>query len=134
MNGNGYAQNCIGFIYAEGRGVTKDDAKAVEWYQKSAAQGNACGQCNLGLMYADGRGVLEDDATAVEWLKKSAVQGNENAIAALKSASVKAYAKQFWERHGDEIISEAIGLFFNWANGQVNAPQPYRDNDNTSLN
>ena len=27
-------------MYAEGKGVTKDTVKAVEWYQKAAAQGD----------------------------------------------------------------------------------------------
>ena len=33
------AQNNLGVMYAEGRGVSKDDDKAVEWYRKAADQG-----------------------------------------------------------------------------------------------
>ena len=44
-------------MYANGRGVPKDDAKAVEWYQKAAVQGNAAAQSKLGFMYEAGRGV-----------------------------------------------------------------------------
>ena len=62
-------------MYANGIGVPNDDAKAVEWYQKSAAQGDAAAQFYLGLMYADGRGVPNDDAKAVEWWQKCAAQG-----------------------------------------------------------
>ena len=28
-------------MYANGKGVEKDDAKAVEWFRKAAEQGNA---------------------------------------------------------------------------------------------
>lgn len=44
-------------IYATGDGVARDDAQAVQWFQKAATQGNATAQVNLGLMYAEGSGV-----------------------------------------------------------------------------
>ena len=56
------AQLSLGFMYADGRGVLKDDAKAVKWFRLAAEQGDARSQSNLGLMYVDGRGVLKDDA------------------------------------------------------------------------
>ena len=39
--GNANAQYNLGVMYANGDGVTKDAVKAVEWYQKAAAQGYA---------------------------------------------------------------------------------------------
>lgn len=41
------AQFRLGLMYAEGRGVAKDDAEAVRWYQLAAAQGHAGAQFNL---------------------------------------------------------------------------------------
>ncbi len=38
-----------GVSYAEGRGVSKDESKAVQWYGAAAAQGHAQAQYNLGL-------------------------------------------------------------------------------------
>ncbi len=38
-----------GVQYAEGRGVAKDEAKAVQWWQAAAVQGHAQAQFNLGL-------------------------------------------------------------------------------------
>ncbi|MDR0247754.1 MAG: SEL1-like repeat protein [Burkholderiales bacterium] len=32
------AQYNLGKMYAEGRGVTRDDAEAMEWFQKAAEQ------------------------------------------------------------------------------------------------
>ena len=63
-------------MYENGRGVSQDYAKAVEWFLKSAEQGDADVQCNLGRMYENGRGVSQDYAKAVEWYRKSAEQGN----------------------------------------------------------
>ena len=53
-------------MYRNGRGVTKDDKKAVEWYTKSAEQGHARGQCNLGIMYHNGYGITNDYKKAVD--------------------------------------------------------------------
>ncbi len=44
-------------MYQNGKGVTKDDKKAVEWSTKAAEQGHARGQFNLGEMYHNGYGV-----------------------------------------------------------------------------
>ena len=65
-----------GWGYADGRGVTQDDAEAVAWYRKAAAQGHAAAQFFLGVMYADGHGVPQDDAEAVAWYRKVAAQGD----------------------------------------------------------
>ena len=65
--GYAYAQNNLGVMYANGRGVPKDDAEAVRWFRLAAEQGDAAAQYNLGLMYANGEGVPKDDAEAVRW-------------------------------------------------------------------
>ena len=66
-------------MYANGEGVPKDEAEAVNWYRKAAEQGHARGQFNLGLMYANGRGVTKDEAEAVNWYRKAAEQGYASA-------------------------------------------------------
>lgn len=66
----------LGWMYANGSGLSKDDKEAVKWYRKAAEQGNAAAQSNLGLMYANGRGVLKDDSEAYRWYLKAASQGN----------------------------------------------------------
>ncbi len=74
---SGDAKSQLGLArrYYNGDGVTKDDAKAAEWYQKAAEQGNALAQYNLGTMYQRGEGVTKDAAKAEEWLQKAAAQG-----------------------------------------------------------
>jgi len=39
-SGNAVAQEMLGGYYAQGVGVQKDTAQAIEWYTKAAAQGN----------------------------------------------------------------------------------------------
>ena len=67
-------------MYLEGYGVAKDSAKAKEWWEKAAMQGNADAQFRLGYLYATGEDTAKDLAKAREWLEKSAAQKNQNAI------------------------------------------------------
>jgi TPR repeat protein len=77
--GDAYAQNNLGVIYDNGRGVPENDAEAVKWFRKAAAQGAVDAQYNLGVMYDNGRGVPENDAEAVKWFRKAAAQGRADA-------------------------------------------------------
>jgi len=69
------SNNMLGVMYAEGRGVTQDDAQAVNWHRKAAEQGYAMAQILLGIRYREGRGVPQDDVQAVDWYRKAAEQG-----------------------------------------------------------
>src|SRR5690348_786579 len=51
QRGDGNAEYNIGLLYAQGRGVQKDTATAVEWYKKAAAHGVAAAAYNLGIIY-----------------------------------------------------------------------------------
>ena len=52
----------------------KDQKEAVNWYVKSAAQGNTDAQFNLGVCYEKGEGVAQDYKEAVKWYEKLAEQ------------------------------------------------------------
>ena len=43
--GDSFAQNNLGSMYANGQGVTQDYKEAVRWFRLSAGQGNAKGKC-----------------------------------------------------------------------------------------
>ena len=79
QQGNEKAQFDMGLYYLRGQGVAKDEAKAVEWLQKSADQGYVKAQVVLGGMYEQGLDVQKDDAQAVYWLRKAAEQGDAGA-------------------------------------------------------
>ena len=58
-------------------GLTKDEAKAREWYEKAAAAGDSRGMFSLGVYYANGLGGLtKDEVTARQWYEKAAAAGN----------------------------------------------------------
>lgn len=71
---NPRAQNYLGALYFDGRGVTKDLDEAVKWFRGSALQGNAQACKNLGTCYEAGLGVAKDQTKAVE-LFRQAVEG-----------------------------------------------------------
>ena len=77
--GDANDQYNVGYAYENGTGVTKDAAKAVEWYKKSAAQGNTNAQTRLGDIYRFGRGVSKDAVAAAMWYQNAAVQGDSDA-------------------------------------------------------
>lgn len=74
--GNALAQNAMGDIYQNGRGVPVDLAKAVEWYGKAAAQKHAPAQNSLGLMHLNGAGVPRDLGKAAQYFQQAAEQGD----------------------------------------------------------
>jgi curved DNA-binding protein CbpA len=73
--GNASAQNQLGQLYANGRGVPQDYATARSWYEKAAIQGNAWAQNQLGQLSADGLGVPQDYKKARQWWEQAAAQG-----------------------------------------------------------
>ncbi len=75
--GHAEAQNNLGVIYANGRGVPRDDVEAVKWYRKAGEQGNAVAQFNLGVSYMNGWGVPLDYVSAHKWFDLVAASDNE---------------------------------------------------------
>lgn len=68
--GDAEAQAILGAMYYK----DQDYAQAIQWYQKSADQGNIYSQNNLGIMYKTGQGVRQDYAKALDLFKKAADQ------------------------------------------------------------
>ena len=75
--GHVVAQYQLGLLYATGQGVTKDDAKARQWYEKAAIQGHTEAQVNLGVLLMYARGGQQDYKMAVYYLRRAANQGND---------------------------------------------------------
>jgi TPR repeat protein len=73
--GDPVAQVRLGDMYAEGKGVARDDVMAMTWFRRSANQGNAEAQYNAGASYAEGLGVAKNDEEAAKWFKRAAEQG-----------------------------------------------------------
>ena len=73
--GDAAAQHFLGTLYAEGKGVERNDATAFLWFQRAANQGNADAQYNVGASFAAGTGVAKSDAAAAKWFQRAANQG-----------------------------------------------------------
>jgi len=69
--GNASAQYDIGWLYAIGLGVPKDNAMAQHWWEQAAALGDVRTQVALGVMYRD----QQDYGQAEQWFEKAAAQG-----------------------------------------------------------
>ena len=78
--GDAKAQNSLGAMYDNGRGVAQDYAAAASWYRKAADQGYAKAQFSLGQMYRQGQGVAQDYVQAHEWFNLGATSGNATAV------------------------------------------------------
>ena len=70
------AQFDLGWMYAQGRGVIRDDAAAAKWYRKAADQRFSHAQYGLAVMYYEGRGVKQNYAEALKWYRKASDQGD----------------------------------------------------------
>src|SRR6516165_7780823 len=77
--GNSEAQNNVGWLYENGRGVAQDYGEAMRWYRAAADSGGAVGQVNVGRLYANGRGVPQDYSEAMHWYRKAADRGDATA-------------------------------------------------------
>ncbi len=73
--GDAAAQYYLGTLYAEGKGVSQNDATAFLWFERSAKQGNPDAQYNVGASYAAGTGVPKSYAEAAKWFQRAADQG-----------------------------------------------------------
>ncbi len=73
--GDADAQFELGLRLLTGEGLTKDEAKGMQWMEKAANQKHLRAQFVLGSLFEDGVGVTKDESKAVEWYRKSAENG-----------------------------------------------------------
>jgi TPR repeat protein len=76
VQGNATAQNNLGVMYLDGKGLPQNTGEALRYLSLSAAAGSSLGQNNLGGLYRDGKGVPRDFVKAQQWFLASASQGN----------------------------------------------------------
>jgi len=70
--GDAEAQCWLGSLYANGEGVSVDDAQALHWYLAAAKQGNHMAQANVGAFLFMGRGTPRNAKEAARWLAEAA--------------------------------------------------------------
>ncbi len=77
------AQNNLGLMYLEGRGVPQDARKAAVFWRAAVEKGHAIAQYNLGLIYFKGEGVKKDRVEAERLIRRAAESGLRDAQFAL---------------------------------------------------
>ncbi len=80
LAGDAGAQYEIGMRLADGRGVTRDLAKAATWFERAADQGMAAAEYRLGSMTEKGQGVTKDLVKARDLYERAASAGHVQAM------------------------------------------------------
>lgn len=81
--GDPLAQNWLGGLYKNGKGVLPNQKAALRWFVRAAEQGDAQAQATLGRIFRDGDGAPQDRAKALHWYRLAAEQGYGNAMYSL---------------------------------------------------
>lgn len=80
-SGHPRSLNWMGVFYRTGRGgLTRDDAKANQFYREAAALGEVTAMRNLHGMYRGGNGVQKDLKEALMWLQRAVDENNPEAL------------------------------------------------------
>jgi len=110
--GDASAQNDLGGMYANGRGVRRNYAEALKWWRRAAEQGLASAQFSLGLMYEKGNGVAQDFVEAHKWYL---IAASRFPIAdPVNSAIASEFGKSLAARMAPEPIAEAQRRAREW--------------------
>lgn len=73
--GDAAAQNYLGFLYATGKGVKRDEKTAFGWFRKAADQNHAEATGNLAVMHEKGLGVEKNMNAALALHRQAAMAG-----------------------------------------------------------
>lgn len=100
--GDAGSQNYLGFLYATGQSVTKNEKAAFDWFQKAANQGHSEALGNLAMMYEKGLGVEKNMRTAFDLHRRAAMAGYPFSMKRLASL----YETGFMGEESDPIKAE----------------------------
>lgn len=79
QRGHAESQYNLGWLHANGNGVTVDMREAFHWWNAAALQGHADAEFALGLSYLAGEGVKRDLEAAANWFFQAALRGHNDA-------------------------------------------------------
>lgn len=98
--GSSEANHRLGLVYAEGQaGVARDDARAVQYFEKAATAGHIRAEINLGILLLRGQGTKRDLVQARAWLEKAAATEDPSALYTLGRAM---------EEHDDTVMADSV--------------------------
>lgn len=100
QNGDAQAQNDLAECYQYGYGVETDYEKALEWYDKSAAQNNKDALFNMGIFFLNGVGGNLNCQEGLNYLEQAKLQGHNEAQQVINE--VCNHGEEMW---GNYVIS-----------------------------
>ena len=139
------AQYNVGLIYANGKGVQKNLAKAKKWYEKAAKQGNGPAQYNLARLY---HAAGESDAHGYEkaryWYEKAVEAGiiqayNNLAALYMEGKGVNQDQQKAFELFqkaasmGDSSAQVNVAVLYAWGEGITHDKMKAYDNFKKAL-
>lgn len=78
--GDAKSEASLGFMYYSGKGVRRNDQRALLWFRRAAEGGQPTAQFFLGLEYFYGRGVPRDLAQAYSWCDIALTNGYSDGL------------------------------------------------------
>jgi hypothetical protein len=79
-DGDPKSEASLGFMYYSGKGVQRDDQRALFWFRRAADAGQPTAQFYLGMEYFYGRGVPRDLAQAYSWCDIALTNGYSESL------------------------------------------------------
>lgn len=118
--GDATAQNGVGTLHDNGKGVPRDYQEAARWFLLAANQGHFMARRNLGWMYEKGQGFAKDFVRSYMWFylaeiakaKKTADAGNKRLPCRLCDAVAR--------KMTPEQVARSKELARNWQPGREN--------------
>jgi len=116
--GRASAMSLLGWTYAKGEIVVRDDQRAFGYFMDAARLGDAAAQNNVGQLYETGQGVPVDGGAAFAWYRRAAEAGLGSAqvnlarsyIEGRGTAPDRAAAKFWLEQAEKQGVAEAAQL------------------------
>jgi TPR repeat protein len=105
--GNPEAQYELGYFYHWGRVGSADFAKARQWYERAAKQGNVDAMLGLAVIHGHGQGVPQDKAASYRWLVLASSQHLEPEDAARVADARDYLAKHLTAQQIEAALAEA---------------------------
>jgi len=94
----------LGWLYANGNGLSVDIEKAISWWKRAAERGHHDAQFAIGLAYTAGEGVKKDEREALYWYLIAARGGHKDAREYIRNLL---QTNQWSEENGlEKILSE----------------------------
>lgn len=114
LAGNPEAQYRLGMACYYGKVVQKDEGKAFQWWQQSAAKGYPKAMHIMGVAYRRGIGVPKHAQKALDWFTKAAQQG--------RAVDQYIVADAYYEAKVNNMRDDALAIY--WATHSARQGHP----------